>query len=64
MPFAAWMDVQMHWNIILQHVHRSTCQDIILKKPDSLNSDLLYIITQLCLSFVVSKFYLGICTPS
>lgn len=35
MPFVAWMDIQMHWNIILQHVHKSTCQDITLKKPDS-----------------------------
>lgn len=26
------MDVQMHWNIMLWYVHKSTCQDIILKK--------------------------------
>lgn len=58
------MDVQIRWNIILQHVHKSTCQYIILKKPDSLSSGLLYIITQLCLFLVVSQLYLGSCTLS
>lgn len=59
------MGLQMHWEIILQHMHKCTCDNIILTphKTDSFNSDL-YVIIQYYPSLVLSELHSGTCTLS